>query len=192
MFMDPEEIRARCRSTPTIAERRESESSIAVSEMRISQNGPLTADVAVQVDAGEPFFQFPDILPGNSVSHYDLLQTARRSPPQSRSMPHSPYANTVRGTRPPLGSVHRIVSYSREARENGEITGHHEGRVMVSTRGQKSVVQVGSSPQLHAAYSRGQQYSPRERLRNGNVSYNIQSYVRSTLALIDLAHQSYI
>jgi hypothetical protein len=138
MFADADEIRSRCRSTPTIAERRESESSIAISEMRISQNGPMTAEVAVQVDSGEQIFQFPDIISGTSVGHYDLLQAAanRRSPPESRSMPQSPYCTRGTNYQRPMGGVHRIVTWGKE---NGE------QRIASGNRGQKRTVRVEPS-----------------------------------------------
>lgn len=163
MFADAEEIRARCRSTPTIAERRESESAIAISEMRISQNGPITADVAVQVDSSELIFQFPDILPGTSVSHYDLLQTANRSPPQSRSMPQSPYSSRGHSTRRPMGSVHRIVTWGKE---NGEVTRHNDQRILSGVRGQKMM----GSPQLQPARNNDKHINCVERPRKDNVS----------------------
>lgn len=169
MFADPEEIRARCRSTPTIAERRESESTIAISEMRISQNGPMTAEVAVQVDCSEPIFQFPDILPGSSVSHYDLLQTNNRSPPQSRSMPQSPYTSRAQNSR--RMGVQRIVSWGKDTRENGDMTVHNELRVIPSTRGQRTAIQMTSSPRLQYARYNGHHLNSLDRVKKENVSY---------------------
>lgn len=170
MFTDAEEIRARCRSTPTIAERRESESTIAISEMRISQNGPMTADVAVQVDTSEPIFQFPDILPGGSISQYDLLQTANRSPPQSRSMPQSPYASRGGQNSRRMGSVHRIVSWGKDTRENGDMAVHSELRVIPSTRGQRTAVQMTSSPRLQYSRYNGHHLNSLDRVKRENVS----------------------
>lgn len=162
MFADPEEIRARCRSTPTIAERRESESTIAISEMRISQNGPMTAEVAVQVDSSEPIFQFPDILP---ESHYDLLN---RSPPQSRSMPQSPYTSRAQNSR--RMGVQRIVSWGKDTRENGDVTVHNELRVIPSTRGQRTAIQMTPSPRHQYARYNGHHLNSLDQVKKENVS----------------------
>ena len=52
MFADVEEMRARCRSTPTITERRGSESSVETAEMRVLHGGKITVDVGVNHQAG--------------------------------------------------------------------------------------------------------------------------------------------
>ena len=160
MFADAEEIRSRCRSTPTIAERRESESSIAISEMQMSQNGPITtAEVAVQVNSHEPIFQFPDILPRTSMSHHDLLRTAANgSPPQSHSVPQSPYANRGLISQRPMSNVHRTVSGGRR---NGELT---EQKIASSNRGQRRTVYV--EPSSH----NGHHFNSVEVPRKENVS----------------------
>jgi hypothetical protein len=141
MFADPEEIRARCRSTPTIAERRESESSIETGEMRVSHNGPITADIGVQVGSNDLIFQFPDIYP----SPYDLFQYGpNRSPPETRSVPQSPYSQ--RGSR--RTGAPRAVSWGKSPTGNGDVA-----RV-IDPRFSRRTARIASSPQLNATTSR--------------------------------------
>ena len=152
MFSDADEIRARCRSTPTIAERRESETAIEISEMRISHNGTITADVGVQVNSNGPIFQFPAILPETpSLGQYsDSPQgsTADRSPPQSHSMPQSPYATSGISTssRQQVGSGQRVVSWGKGSMANGDT-------LRIQREQQRVASHMGSSPQLRPAHN---------------------------------------
>ena len=152
MFADDEEIRARCQSTPTIAERSESRSSIEVAEMRVSRDGVITTDVGVQVNTREPFFQFPDVL---QLTSSDLYRNARngRSPPTSRSVPQSPYTTNPRRLGLPGP---RVVSWGREA--TGDAA--RFGRKTTTTAMQ-------SSPQL---WSRSNGHCSTEVPRKENVS----------------------
>ena len=154
MFLsDADEIRARCRSTPTITERRESNSTISISGMRIDQNGPLTADVAVQVNSGRPIFQFPDVSPPlGSVSQYFNGESS----PHSHSTPQSPFYN---GRKLP----------SHTATQTRDGPPYHDGRVIRTTRrGPKAAVIIGVSPQIQPKH-RGQSY---KRFNAENVSKN--------------------
>ena len=148
MFSDADEIRARCRSTPTIAERRESDLSIESSEMRVSHSGVTVSDVGVQVNTCEPIFQFPDILPG-TLNHYSD-PPSNRSPPQTRSVPQSPY--NTRG----INNAHRTVvggqgtvSWGKGSIGNGDLmTRVHEQRI-----GRTGHRIPGQSPKLYSAHN---------------------------------------
>lgn len=133
MFADAEEIRARCQSTPTIAERSESGSSIEVSEMKVSKDGIITADVGIQVNLRDSYFQFPDILP---ATQYDMMHNMRnrRSPSESRSVPQSPYTSNPRRVVP-----QRVVSWGKDSLLNGD-----------STRFGRKAAAMKTSPQLSA------------------------------------------
>lgn len=135
MFADVEEMRARCRSTPTIAERRESESSSETSEMRISHNGPIVVDVGVQVNM-DSVFQFPS-------NPYDY---SNRSPPQSRSVPQSPYNHK--------GNSSRGVSWGKMvAGPEGDKTSLLQQRP--NGRRKRYTNMVASSPQLNTLRTNG-------------------------------------
>ena len=100
-FSDSSDFRERCRSTPTILER--NESTVSVSDVRISQDGPLTADVAVQVDK-DGVFKFP-----SSFSPNGTLATSARD---SHSLPSTPSRLTSR-----RGIVHKLPA-TQEVRED--------------------------------------------------------------------------
>lgn len=100
-FSDSSDFRERCRSTPTILER--NESAVSVSDVRISQDGPLTADVAVQVDK-DGVFKFP-----SSFSPNGTLATNARD---SHSLPSTP--SRLAGHR---GRVHKLPT-TQEVRED--------------------------------------------------------------------------
>lgn len=62
-FSDSTEFREWCHSTPTILEK--CESGVSISELRMAQNGPLTADVSVQVGQQDGVFKFPSHISPN-------------------------------------------------------------------------------------------------------------------------------
>jgi len=100
-FSDSSDFRERCRSTPTILER--NESAVSVSDVRISQDGPLTADVAVQVDK-DGVFKFPSSFSPNGT----LAMNAR----DSHSLPSTP--SRLASHR---GRVHKLPT-TQEVRED--------------------------------------------------------------------------
>ena len=62
-FSDSTDFREWCHSTPTILEK--CESGVSISELRMAQNGPLTADVSVQVGQRDGVFKFPSHISPN-------------------------------------------------------------------------------------------------------------------------------
>lgn len=99
-------LRAKWRSTPTIYERKESsDSNISVSDVRILGDGPLTADVAIQVNSGGRIFKFPSPTSPASPEDSDAL---------SRSLPGTP--GKTRQYRM-AGGVLRKLTTSQEVRD---------------------------------------------------------------------------
>ena len=89
MFPDVEEMCAHFWSTPTIAERRESESSVETTEMRVLHGCKIMVDVGVQVNTGDLIFQFPSTFPVPYSVHHS---GSNRSPPETQSVPQSPFS----------------------------------------------------------------------------------------------------
>ena len=81
-----------CQSSPSITERRENED--LISDVRVSRNGPLTVDVAVQVG---PVFKFPS--PDSSMS-----PTSPHSTTTTTEQTHLPSGTKLRAQRKPLTS----------------------------------------------------------------------------------------
>ena len=173
MFLDADEIRARCRSTPTIAERRESDSTISISDMRISQNGPMTADVAVQVNTEGVIFQFPDTptenvaSPGRADGHQGL-QNGGSTPRGLHSSPHGRRSYRTRMN----GSQRRKEQKSEEGSglQPSDSNVHQQGRTVRTLRGNKRLIHVASSPQMPTEHRRVQHHNSRERWKDDDVS----------------------
>ena len=144
MFADPEEIRARCRSTPTIAERRESESSVETAEMRVSHDGPVMVDAGVQVNTDGHVFQFPDILSSPYYYHHNNL--SNRSPQGTRSVPQSPYGHNTRRT----GAL-TVIPSGKSPNTNGEGVKVFDRRLPQNGSGRRRTARIASSPQLNVA-----------------------------------------
>ncbi len=103
-------LRARWRSTPTIFERKESsDSSVSVSDVRILNDGPLTADVAIQGNAKDRVFKFPS--PISPISPPEILNDRDAL---SRSLPGTP--EKVRQART-LSSKLRKLPTTQEVRQ---------------------------------------------------------------------------
>ena len=173
MFLDADEIRARCRSTPTIAERRESDSTISISDMRISQNGPMTADVAVQVNTEEPIFQFSDLPTENvaSLGRADDHQGLHNGGSTPRGLHSSP--NGRRSHRSRLGSSQRRKeqeSEERSGQQPSDSQARQQGRTARTPRGHKRLIHVASSPQMPTEHRRAQHHNCRERWKDDDVS----------------------
>ena len=148
MFAEAEELRARCRSTPTIAERRESASSVDTEEMRVPQNGPIMVNVGVQVNTADLIFQFPSVFPGG---HYGIYHSSgsNRSPPETRSVPQSPYS--LGRSRKSGGP--RVVSWGVSSMGNGEVMRPLDHKLeSISAR---RTTRLGSSPQLNTGHTNG-------------------------------------
>ena len=142
MFADVEEMRARCRSTPTIAERRESESSVETAEMRVLRDGKITVDVGVQVNTSDLIFQFPSTFPvPYGIHHYG----SNRSPPETRSVPQSPFSLG----RSRKSGAPRVVSWGKSP------TGAEDMMRPLDQRLHGRTAHVGSSPQLNTGRSNG-------------------------------------
>ncbi|CAI8051204.1 hypothetical protein GBAR_LOCUS28044, partial [Geodia barretti] len=147
MFAEVEELRARCQSTPTIAERRESISSVDTEEMRVPHNGPIMVNVGVQVDTADPIFQFPSAFPG---SHYGFYHSgSNRSPPETRSVPQSPYS-LGRNRR---SGAPRVVSWGVSSMGNGDVMRPLDQRLDGTSS--RRTAHIGSSPQLNTGRTNG-------------------------------------
>lgn len=173
MMFDADEIRARCRSTPTIAERRESDSTISISDMRMTQNGPMTADVAVQVNTDESIFQFPDTAaeivasPGRAYGHQGL-HNGGSTPRGLHSSPNERRSQRARAG----GSQRRREHQSEEGRgvQSSDSHVHQQSRTVRTHRSHKRLIHVGSSPQMATEHHRAQHHNSRERWKDDDVS----------------------
>ena len=170
MFGDADDIRARCRSTPTIAERRESESSVETAEMRISHNGPVMVDVGVQVNGDGHVFQFPDVFPSPFDYHHPH-NIANRSPQETRSVPQSPYCQSRR-----TGTLMKVIPLGKSPTGNGEVMRSFEWKLNNGS-GRRRTAHVGSSPQLNVNRTNGHVTETQKRENVSCVSLRQHMYL---------------
>ena len=178
MFMDDEDIRARCRSTPTIVERRESESGICVSDTRVSWNGITTVDVGIQVNGNEHYFQFPDVPQGSKTeptrsreSHKKLHKSVSVPSGSTPVIPRK--GRNARSYRPvtiPGGDI-KEGEEKREVRreEKNEACSSASREERGKTQRDPRMTHVASAPHYHLEHTKAPHHKSRERWRDDDV-----------------------
>ena len=178
MFMDDEEIRARCRSTPTIVERRESESGICVSDTRVSWTGITTVDVGIQVNGNEHYFQFPDV-PQRSKTESTQSRGSHKKLHKAVSVPSgsSPViprkGRNARSYRPvtiPGGDIREREGRKdvrREEKNEAHLSTSREERG--NTQRNPRMTHIELAPHYHLEHSKVTHHKSRERWREDDV-----------------------
>lgn len=128
LTIDSGDFRTRYHSNPTILERKESESGVSVSGVRISnEDGPMTADVAVQVARRDHVFKFPSPLsPSSPLSLPSAVGTEGSLLEESQSLPTTPFK-----ARRPTNGVRKLPT-TQEVRERYDRRGSSPQQAQVT------------------------------------------------------------